>query len=233
MGSTRSIEFCLKSKNSSDPVLTQELSEGSLLTMAVRCQQALKHWIPRTKTKVGPRYSISFRKCVSSSTNKATMKSVEQVLESPVVPLDVDLIPGFLDAEESNCLLNDIKSLNFTKIGNREVSYAGEHEYKYSGFTHSAKEIPVYIKEIMVKLPCDETTKMNSVIITKYRDGNAFIPEHSDDKKEICPNSKIYNISLGQSRKMKVISILDRSIEHEYVLEHGSLNVMSRAMQDQ
>ena len=121
-------------------MLTQELSVGSLLTMAVGCQQALKHRIPRIRSKVGARYSISFRKCVSSLTNKRAMDSVEHILASPIVPNDVDLSSGFLDNEESDCLINEIKSFSYFKLGNPEVYYAEENS--------GANKIPDCIKEV-------------------------------------------------------------------------------------
>ena len=240
LGSTRKLEFINKSDPGSDPIFSHDLNSGSLLTMASGCQQALKHRIRKaTEFSEAPRYCLSFRR-VSESVNNARLSPIKNTLDTSsylhqsqmvLSPPDVTVTPHFLTESEVTKLLTDIKSLNFEPIGARSVFYAGLHDYSYSGATHKANIIPPPIKHIMAKLPCDKNAQVNSVVITKYRDGNDYLPAHSDNEKSICPWSNIFNVSLGETRKMIVKSLADKSVAHEYELTSGCLNVMSTEMQ--
>ena len=74
IGATRDIEFCLKSIPGSDPVITFNMTEGSLVLMKPGCQQALKHRVPKRTGKIGMRFSFSFRKLLPSDLNLSPIK---------------------------------------------------------------------------------------------------------------------------------------------------------------
>ena len=84
--------------------------------------------------------------------------------------------------------------------------------YQYSGTTsHAIQEIPPIIKKAMnmVNAHYMKSTKSNIPIykmclVNYYRNGKDYIGFHSDDEKQLIPNTPIYSISLGSKRKFKL-----------------------------
>jgi alkylated DNA repair dioxygenase AlkB len=71
----------------------------------------------------------------------------------------------------------------------------------------------------------------NSVLCNYYRDGQDSMGFHSDNEKELGVNPTIASINFGESRRFIFRRRDDKTIKHELVLTHGSLLVMSGAMQ--
>ena len=70
-----------------------------------------------------------------------------------------------------------------------------------------------------------------SCLVTRYRDGNSFIPAHSDDEHCIAQDSTIYTVSIGAERTLLCHSIGVPLTEHSYKLTEGSIQAMSRESQ--
>ena len=129
-------------------------------------------------------------------------------------------------------LLND---LNFShKFSNRWVTYFGKYPYHYSGGIHLPQDIPggshldklcCYLGVILPDF------QYNSVLINLYRDGNDFIPAHSDSESCIVENSQILTVSLGSSRDMKITDSVSGEVACSLTLHHGSLCAMSKESQ--
>jgi alkylated DNA repair dioxygenase AlkB len=71
----------------------------------------------------------------------------------------------------------------------------------------------------------------NSVLCNYYRNGQDSMGFHSDNEKELGQNPVIASINFGESRRFIFRRRDDKTVKHELVLTHGSLLVMSGAMQ--
>ena len=210
LGLNRRIEFIDKANPGSDPVFSYDLTNGSLLTMNKGCQQALKHRIRKNNVfSEDPRFCLSFRKASIPCVNNGPSPVINNVEITPcseqsdtlITTPDVIITHDFLDDNDTSLLLDSVRPLQFDPIGARAIFYAGTQDYQYAGVTHTAQEIPPSIKSIIGKLSCPNDAIVNSVLVTKYKDGADFIPAHADDEEVICPWSKIYTLSLGGNKK--------------------------------
>lgn len=119
--------------------------------------------------------------------------------------------------------------------------------YSYSGTTSNAiQEIPPIIKNIMDQVNTHYMKSIKSTtpiykmcLVNYYRDGNDYIGFHSDDEKQLIPNTPIYSISLGAKRKFK-LKIKDKFViteseikidEYEIEPEDCSLLIMGGSCQ--
>jgi alkylated DNA repair dioxygenase AlkB len=71
----------------------------------------------------------------------------------------------------------------------------------------------------------------NSVLCNYYRNGQDSMGFHSDNEKELGQNPTIASVNFGESRRFIFRRRDDKTIKHELVLTHGSLLVMSGAVQ--
>ena len=127
-----------------------------------------------------------------------------------------------------------LKELNFShKFSNRLVTYYGKYPYHYSGGIHPPQDIPggshldklcCYLGVILPDF------QYNSVLINLYRDGNDYIPAHSDSEPCIVQDSQILTVSLGSSRDMRITDS-SGAVACSVTLHHGSLCAMSKASQ--
>ena len=124
---------------------------------------------------------------------------------------DVEL-PCDLSEKIFNDYLN--KEAEFKTEGDRKTMYFGEHGYKYTGGYHEKCEMPEDLRQVIdninKKYPC---YKINSCLVTLYKDGQNHIPEHSDDEKCIDPESSILTVSLGAKRSMTFSSKFGSSMQ--------------------
>lgn len=120
-------------------------------------------------------------------------------------------------------------------LGNRMVSYYGEHDYVYSGIVHKARDISINkpLAELYdhVKSLFPEVT-INSALVQKYSGGGSYIPLHSDNEPSIVKESAIISVSLGSSRTMHFVDKGGNTVSRTR-LNHGDIMVMSRRSQDQ
>ena len=70
----------------------------------------------------------------------------------------------------------------------------------------------------------------NACLLNLYHDGNEAMGWHSDNEKEIIPNSSIASLSLGAERKFALKHKLSKET-HSIMLEDGSLFEMSGSLQ--
>jgi alkylated DNA repair dioxygenase AlkB len=109
--------------------------------------------------------------------------------------------------------------------------------YTYSGKTqtplmwHDAlTAIKTGVEQTVVAQLKDEL-KFNSVLCNYYRNGQDSMGFHADNEKELGQNPIIASINFGESRRFIIRRRDDKTVKHELVLTHGSLLVMSGAMQ--
>jgi len=103
--------------------------------------------------------------------------------------------------------------------------------YSYSGIDLKPNKWNkglLYIKE---KIETFANTKFNSVLMNWYRDGNDYINWHSDAEKELGKNPVIGSVNFGATRRFLIRNYYDKSIKLEFPLKHGTLLIMSGALQ--
>ena len=138
-----------------------------------------------------------------------------------------DVIPGkpFADFDVVK-LANDS---DFARINSREVKYYGEYSYSYGKTTHKPCSIPKesYLATIIEKVKSVYPSQIfNSVLVTKFANGNSFLPLHSDNESVIVKNSQILTVSLGASRTVTFQCRKGGSVKSLQV-NHGDVYIMS------
>ena len=125
-------------------------------------------------------------------------------------------------------------STQYSKIfDNRCVAYYGQYKYSYGNITHEPQ--PLSENEYLAKLVSYFEVvypdfKFNSAMINRYKDGNQFIPHHSDSEDDLCDGSDIATISLGEQRTLQFTEIKS-SHQSSISLNHGDVLIMSKASQ--
>ena len=127
------------------------------------------------------------------------------------------------------------KSGEFTRIGeSRDVIYYGEYDYKYSGGSHKAREIPPQIKNLLDHIKTSDqlpSANFNSCLVTRYQTGKDSIPAHRDNELTIDPESFIVTISMGSERVVKFFDN-DKSASKELMLHDCSMLISNRQAQN-
>lgn len=109
--------------------------------------------------------------------------------------------------------------------------------YTYSKRTITAKgwEDSPALKQLKKELEEKFSTTFNYALINRYADGEAGIPWHSDNEKDMVEGSVIASISLGEARDFQFRSKDKKKRRKEimtFVLAHGSLLFMNLKLQD-
>jgi len=216
--------------------------------------ELLKQEIDTLKSKVTKNISCQINvetNCQESQTyseNLAAQLSVETIGKESQTDISI-LVPSFqLPVINTPQPLNIANGLPFKefdmsqlceetkfdeKIGQREVKYYGERPYRYGRTTHSANPLPStgYLSLILKKTgQLFPNLVFNSVLVTRYKNGQCCIPMHADNEREISPDSEIVTISLGATRDIKVEAI-HGELKATYSIPHGSVYSMSAKSQ--
>ncbi len=72
---------------------------------------------------------------------------------------------------------------------------------------------------------------LNSVLCNYYRNGQDSMGFHADNEKELGRNPTIASINFGETRRFQFRRRDDKNVKYELELTHGSLLVMTGAMQ--
>ena len=114
----------------------------------------------------------------------------------------------------------------------RKVAFYGEEaiEYTYSNKTKKSLLWNGPFLDIKNKIEQITETSYNACLLNLYHDGNEGMGWHSDDEKEIVPNSSITSMSFGAERKF---SFKHKSTKEtvSVMLENGSLLEMKGTIQ--
>ncbi len=72
---------------------------------------------------------------------------------------------------------------------------------------------------------------LNSVLCNYYRNGQDSMGFHADNEKELGQNPTIASINFGETRRFQFRRRDDKNVKYERALTHGSLLIMTGAMQ--
>ena len=138
-----------------------------------------------------------------------------------------------------NELLNKIEWTNeklimFGKeiITKRKVAFYGDSlmSYTYSNKTKQALSWTPLLLEIKNLTTSYTGSHYNACLLNLYHDGEEGMGWHSDDEKEIIPNSSIASLSFGAERKFAIKHKTTKET-HSILLENGSLFEMLGSFQ--
>jgi len=106
-------------------------------------------------------------------------------------------------------------------------------DFAYSGIPLDSKTWTETLKSIRSRLEAEFELSLNSVLANWYRNGLDKMGWHSDDEKEMCPETPIVSLSLGASRKMQFKSKDSSNVTRlNILLEHGDVIVMHPPTQE-
>lgn len=118
-------------------------------------------------------------------------------------------------------------------ITKRKVAWYGDKafEYTYSGNTKKALPFTIGLLKLkqLVELKTRET--YNSCLCNLYHNGTETMGWHSDAEKDLKEHGAIASLSIGAERKF-AFKHKETKNTCEFVLEHGSLLVMSGKTQE-
>lgn len=118
----------------------------------------------------------------------------------------------------------------------RQVAWYGDADfsYTYSGITRTARpwtgtllSIKARVEERMLSV---SPTTFNCCLLNLYSNGNEGMSWHSDDEKELGPDTVIASVSFGATRKFAFKHKRTKE-KRELMLQHGQLIVMRGATQ--
>ena len=131
---------------------------------------------------------------------------------------------------------NQIKIFGKQLFEPRFSAWYGDEDatYSYSGLKlqpNSWNEKLLFIKNEIEKLSVFDETKLNSVLMNWYRDGQDAMGWHSDNEKELGKNPSIASLNLGATRRFLFRNIKNKEEKIEFSLTNGSLLIMAGEIQ--
>ena len=114
----------------------------------------------------------------------------------------------------------------------RKVAFYGDSlmSYTYSNKTKQALTWTPLLLQIKQLATSYTGSNYNACLLNLYHDGEEGMGWHSDDEKEIIPNSSIASLSFGAERKF-AIKHKATNQTHSILLENGSLFEMLGSFQ--
>ena len=114
----------------------------------------------------------------------------------------------------------------------RKVAFYGDSlmSYTYSNKTKQALTWTPLLMEIKQLATSHTGSNYNACLLNLYHDGEEGMGWHSDDEKEIIPNSSIASLSFGAERKFAIKHKATKET-HSILLESGSLFEMLGSFQ--
>lgn len=117
-------------------------------------------------------------------------------------------------------------------ITKRKAAWYGSQPFPYTYSKVTKVALPWTPELLLLKGRAEAVTRetYNSCLLNLYHTGDEAMSWHSDDEKEIVPNSAIASFSFGAERKF---SFRHKQTKHttSLLLEHGSLLVMKGTTQ--
>jgi alkylated DNA repair dioxygenase AlkB len=103
--------------------------------------------------------------------------------------------------------------------------------YTYSGVTHVPNPWTPALERVRARASELSGAAFNSVLLNRYRSGRDAMGWHSDDEPELGPEPLIASVSLGATRRFRLRHRKRRDRTLSFDLPHGSLLLMSGALQ--
>jgi alkylated DNA repair dioxygenase AlkB len=98
--------------------------------------------------------------------------------------------------------------------------------YIFSGMSHDGKKLPGILKTYLDWVNTLGYAEFNQVFLNWYKNGNHYIGPHSDDEKQLVPESPIVSISFGEERKFRIRDKKDKKVITDIILCDKQIVVM-------
>jgi alkylated DNA repair dioxygenase AlkB len=102
--------------------------------------------------------------------------------------------------------------------------------YAFSGKTYTPQAWTDELLKIKDRIEPTAGVRFNSVLLNRYRSGKDSMGWHADDEPELGRNPVIASVNLGATRRF-LLRHVKAGLKYELELRHGSLLVMSGALQ--
>jgi alkylated DNA repair dioxygenase AlkB len=114
----------------------------------------------------------------------------------------------------------------------RKVAWYGDRhfDYSYSGSTRTARLWTPELRKIKATVEQHAGIRYNSCLLNLYAEGTQGMGWHSDDEKELDPDSNIASVSFGAERRFD-FRHKESHQKVSVILAHGSLLIMRGATQ--
>lgn len=103
--------------------------------------------------------------------------------------------------------------------------------YSYSGIHLQPNKWNKGLLYLKAQIEKVSGAQFNSVLMNWYRDGDDYISWHTDAEKELGKNPVIASANFGETRRFLIRDKDQHSLKLEIPLKHGSLLIMSGALQ--
>ena len=103
--------------------------------------------------------------------------------------------------------------------------------YSYSNITMFPNPFTKDLMDIKRKVETFTNYQFNSVLLNLYRSGNDSNGWHADNEKELGTNPVITSVTFGEERPFHFKHRTLANEKYKIILQHGSLLIMSGAMQ--
>lgn len=113
----------------------------------------------------------------------------------------------------------------------RLTAWAGELPYRYSGQTLPAQPADAVVATLMASASAACGVAFNHALLNLYRGGHDKMGLHADNEPELGKDPVIASISLGETRRFRLVPKDKRARPRTVWLEHGSLLVMGGTLQ--
>ena len=115
----------------------------------------------------------------------------------------------------------------------RLTSWYGDEgkSYMYSGIRSEPNTWNKGLLYIKTQIEQVTDTPFNSVLMNWYRNGEDYMNWHTDNEPELGKNPTIASVNFGETRDFQIRSTDDHQLKFSIPLQHGSLLIMSGAMQ--
>ena len=147
--------------------------------------------------------------------------------------LPKELYPNFNDLWQTHPL-----EKGKVKIYGKEIETPRWHasylnDYTFSGITLNNKNtiIPPAVSKIFEWANTNETEKYNQILVNWYENGHHYIGKHSDDEKQLIPESYIFSLSLGSTRTFRIRNKESKKIVRDITLNDGDIVIMGGTTQ--
>jgi len=103
--------------------------------------------------------------------------------------------------------------------------------YDYSQIAYPQSAMHPALVPVCDMIEAELGFRPNNCLVNYYEDGESSMGFHSDSSERLAENSGVAIISLGVQRPIVYRNKGDKSLEHTYELEAGSLLYMTQEMQ--
>ncbi|MEM9069502.1 MAG: alpha-ketoglutarate-dependent dioxygenase AlkB [Myxococcota bacterium] len=104
--------------------------------------------------------------------------------------------------------------------------------YNYAQMVYPAKPMHAALVPVVAQLEARLGIRFNNCLLNYYLDERSKMGFHSDETRDLVPNSGVAIVSVGAPRKITFRRRDDKEVRHAVLLEPGSLLFMELAVQD-